>query len=173
MDPCAQGSFLYSRWLQPLPARLLPGRASSGFQQVRGCSLNRQSEGKLGALTSFLKLLIFALLIHCSALTCYLCKRNRSCRVPRKASEHIPHCGRRCRSELQAAAFISARGLLSSLPGQQAVQGWGRRRKPGGQCLGRKVEAALLDLGVQLSWRLGGFTGSRCSSWWTGVFLVS
>lgn len=58
--------------------------------------------------------------------------------------------GRRCRTELQAAAFISAMwpGFQSARPGRRcrAEAGAGSQVE---QCLGRKVEAALLEVGVR------------------------
>lgn len=164
MDPCVQGSFLHSRWLQPLPAKLLPGRASSGFQQVRGCSLKRQSEGKLGALTSFLKLLIFALLICTNLLP--LQKEPFLQSAPEGPLSPLLTVGCRC-SELHlspVACFQSA--------GPAGGAGRGRRWKPVEQCLGGKVGAALSDVGSSFP----GNSGVRrlpVQIPWTGVFLVS
>lgn len=107
-----------------------------------GCSLNRPSEGKLGVLTTFLKLLTSALLICRSALTCYLCKRTVPAVCPARASEGPPPAGR---SELRAAAFLSPSAWFPWLAGQVGSAGLRRRWEPGRAAFGQE--------GGRCSWR--------------------
>lgn len=69
---------------------------------------------------------------------------------PGRASERIPHCGPGAALSCRQRRSSQPRGLVSSLPGQvrrcRAEAGAGSQVE---QCLGRKVEAALLEVGVR------------------------
>lgn len=174
-DPCALGSFLHSRWLQPLPARRLQRRASFWLLAGERLQLEQTIRREIGSINQLSRIfnICFAHGLICTNLL-PLQKESFLHFAPEGLLNTFLTVGRRCCPELQAAAFISATcpGFLSPRPGGRcrAEAGAGSQVE---RCLGRKVEAALLKVGVQPSWQLGGFPGSRCSSWWTGVFLVS
>lgn len=159
---CARGAFCtptgYS-YSSKAPLRRASFPTSSRFI---GCSLNRQSEGKLRVLTSFLKFLIcFAHVLICTN-SLSLQKRLFLRYVAAGPLKAVLTAGLRHCSELRAAAFIQLHGLVSMSSRQgrpcRATAGAGSRVE---QRLGRKVEGALLEVGGSAFLSTGCSVGSQ------------
>lgn len=133
------------------------GGLPSGFQQVTGCKLEQTIGRKIGSVNQLSKIFNTSFAPHgliCTNLL-LLQKEPNLQWAPEGPLNAFLTVGRRgCSSG--SGVHLSH---LAWFPVCQATQALEAR------CLGRKVEAALLKVGVQPSWQLGGFTGSRCSSW--------
>lgn len=128
-----------SRWLQPLPARLLQRRASSWLLAGYRLQLEQTIRREIGSINQLSKMfnICFAPGLICTNLIPLQKEPFLQCAPegPLNAFAFLT-VDRRCCSELQAAGSSQPRGLVSSLPGQAGGAGpgrWGRARGNSGQ----------------------------------------
>lgn len=151
------------------------------FEQVSRLPLEQTIGGKSGVLTSFLRhfnICLAHMLICTNSLS--LLKGPFLQYVPASSSESIPHWWPQALLRASGrSAHLSHVAWFPCLPGQVGNAGPRWALEADGTASGQESRSFPLGggglcggSGLPILWQLSGFTGSPCSSWRTGVFLV-